>query len=87
MKPVKPLLAAAAVAATTLLLAACGGSDDDPVPVEDPTLVPSNATSSAAEFFKFAGALMSSETAEALLLTNVSSLPTSETDEPTPLPR
>jgi hypothetical protein len=85
MKPLQPLLAAGAAVATALLLAACGGSDGDDTPAEDPTLVPSSATSSVAAFMKFTGALMSSETAEALLLTGVSALPTSDTDEPMPL--
>ena len=82
-----PLLAAGAAVATALLLAACGGGDgyDEQAPAEDPTLVPASATSSVSAWFKFAAALMSSDSAEALMLTNVSALPTSDTDEPTPL--
>jgi len=82
-KSMQALLAAAAAAC---LLAACGGSGGgDEAPAEDPTLVPSSATGSVSAWLKFTGALMSSETAEALLLTNVSAVPTSETEEPTPL--
>ncbi len=81
-----PFLAAGVVAASALLLVACGGSGGDEAPAEDPTVVPKSATSSTSAWFKFASALAPSDSAEALLLTNVTDLPTSETEEPTTLP-
>lgn len=72
------LLAAAAVAG---LLAACGGNGGDDAPAEDPSHVPTSATASIGAWIAFAKALTSSDTSEALALTNVNTLPTSETDE------
>ena len=77
-------LIALAVAA---LLAACGGGgggSDEPA-AQDPTLVPASATSTTLAWFKFASALAPSDSAEALLLSSVGELPTSETEEPTAL--
>jgi len=83
-----PFLAAGAALACTLALVACGGSDgSDETPAEDPTLVPKSATGSTSAWFKFASSLAPSDSAEALLLTNVSELPTSETEEPMALPQ
>jgi hypothetical protein len=80
------LLAAAAMASAAMLLGACGGSDDEPAPVaEDPTVVPTSATASVTAWVNFAKALMSSDSAEALALSNISTLPVSDTDEPLPL--
>lgn len=87
----KPRWAAVtAAAAAALALTACGGGggDDEGTATQaDPTLVPASATSSIAAFFAFTGALASSETAEPLALTQASTAPVSETDEPVPLPR
>ncbi|MBI5721918.1 MAG: hypothetical protein HZC37_29950 [Burkholderiales bacterium] len=79
-----PFLAAGAAVATALVLAACGGSDDDEAapPAADPTVVPSSATSSTSAWFKFASTLAASDTAEALMLTGIAALPTSDTEEP-----
>lgn len=79
-------LVAAALGASALL-AACGGSEsyEEPVAIEDPNQMPSSATSSTQGLFKFASALAPSDSTEALLLSNVSELPTSETEEPVPL--
>lgn len=78
-----------AVAATTLLLAACGGNDgsDPEVPAEDPSLVPTSATSSTSTWFKFTSALAPSDSSEALLMGSITELPTSETEEPMALPQ
>jgi hypothetical protein len=70
-----------AAAATAGLLAACGGHGDDDAPAEDPSLVPTSATASVGAWITFAKALMSSDSSEALSLTNVNALPTSETEE------
>jgi hypothetical protein len=85
--PFSPFLATAAALAGALMMVACGGSGGDDTPAEDPTLVPRSATGSTAAWFKFASALAPSDSAEALLLTGVGELPTSETEEPTALPR
>ena len=77
-----PWLAAGAALATALLLAACGGGGGDAPPAEDPSLVPTSATSSTSAWFKFVSALAPSDSAEALLLTGVGTLPTSESEEP-----
>ena len=78
-----------AVAATTLLLAACGGSDggDAAVPAEDPSVVPTSATSSTSTWFKFASALAPTDSGEALTMGSITELPTSETEEPQALPQ
>jgi hypothetical protein len=74
---------AAVAAATLLLLAACGGNGgDEPAPIEDPNLVPASAAASTTAWFQFAKALLPSDTSEALALSNVGALPTSETEEP-----
>ena len=78
-----------AAVATTLLLAACGGSggDDTPVLVEDPSLLPTSATSSTSAWFKFTSALAPTDSGEALRMGAITELPTSETEEPMPLAR
>lgn len=81
-----PFLAAGAALVSAFVLVACGGSDDE-TPAEDPALVPSSATGSTSAWLKFASALVPSESAEALQLTNVSESPTSETDEPAAVPQ
>ena len=82
MKQISLLAALTSAACAAVLLAACGGSDsDEPVDIPDPTLVPASATSSTSAWFAFAKALMTSDSAEALKLSNVSALPTSETEE------
>jgi len=80
------LLAAVAAA---VLLAACGGSgsDAEPAPIEDPNLVPASATASTSAWFNFTSALKASDSAEALMLSAISELPTSESEEPLPLPQ
>jgi hypothetical protein len=80
------LPALAAMATAAVLLAACGGSDDEPAPAaEDPTVVPASVSGSVAAWFNFAKALVASDTSEALAMTNINTLPTTETDEPTSL--
>ena len=84
MRKTRTFLTAAAAVSAALLLAACGGNGGDDAPAEDPNVVPRSATSSIAAWFRFAGALASSESSEALLLTNVEAgaLPTSDSEEP-----
>jgi hypothetical protein len=84
-KPRSLLAAAAAAAGAALLLAACGGSDNDATPPDDPAAVPESAASSTSAWFKFATSLMASDTAEPLSLDKISTLPLSESEEPTPL--
>ncbi|MBL8329951.1 MAG: hypothetical protein JNJ71_13990 [Rubrivivax sp.] len=78
---------AAALGASALLLAACGGggSYEEPVAAEDPGAVPASAASSVATWFAFAKALTNSDSADALSLAKVSTLPVSDTEEPLPL--
>ncbi len=83
MSKFKLSLAAAAAAATALLLAACGGNGgDDPAPIQDPTVVPTSASGSTASWVAFAKALAPTESAEALLMGGITTLPISETEEP-----
>jgi len=82
-----PLLAAlaASVAASTLL-AGCGGDSDAPPPPPPPPVasdqVPASAVVSDASLEAFAIGLAQSDTTEPLKLDNVTTLPTSETEEP-----
>ena len=84
-----PLLAAlAASVAAGGLLAGCGGdgSSEAPPPPPPPPVasdqVPASAAASDASLEAFAFGLARSETTEPLKLDNVTTLPSSETDEP-----
>lgn len=84
-----PLLAALATSvAAGSLLAGCGG--DSPPPAPPPPAasneLPASAVASDSALVAFAIALAPSERAEPLLLDQVSTLPTSETEEPIALP-
>ena len=75
-----------------LFLAACGGDSDNPVPPPPPpptaaiTEVPASAAASDAALESFAFTLAKSDTTEPLLLDNVPTFPSSETEEPIPTP-
>ncbi len=82
-----PLLAAlAASVAAGGLVAGCGGdSDATPPPPPPPvamTEVPASAAASDAALEAFAIALAPTETGDPLLLDNITTLPSSETEEP-----
>ena len=82
-----PLLAAlAASVAAGSLVAGCGGdSDATPPPPPPPaamTEVPASAAASDAALEAFAIALAPTETGDPLLLDNITTLPSSETEEP-----
>lgn len=84
-----PLLAAlaASVAAGSLLAGCGGGGGSSPPPPPPPppvaiTEVPASAAASDAALEAFAIALAPTETSEPLLLDNVTTLPSSETEEP-----
>jgi hypothetical protein len=79
-------------ALASLFLAACGGDSDSPVPPPAPaptaaiTEVPASAAASDAALESFAFTLALSDTTEPLLLDNVPTFPSSETEEPIPTP-
>ena len=80
-------------ALASLFLAACGGDSDNPVPPPPPapppvsmTEVPASAAASDASLESFAFTLALSDTTEPLLLDNVPTFPSSETEEPIALP-
>ena len=85
-----PLLAAlAASVAAGSLLAGCGGDSDmaaapppPPPPPMTVTEVPASAAASDAALEAFAIALAPTETGDPLLLDNITTLPSSETEEP-----
>ena len=85
-----PLLAAlAASVAAGSLLVGCGGDGDGgdvaaapPAPPVTVTEVPASAAASDAALEAFAIALARTETGEPLLLDNITTLPSSETEEP-----
>lgn len=80
-----PLLAAlAASVAAGGLVAGCGGDSSPPAPPPPPVSneVPASAAATDASFEAFAIGQAPSETAEPLLLDNITTLPTSETEEP-----
>ena len=83
-----PLLAAlAASVAAGSLLSGCGGDSDSPPPAPPPppvaiTEVPASAAASDAALEAFAIALAPTDTGEPLLLDNITTLPSSETEEP-----
>jgi len=70
------------------LLAACGGDSAPPAPPPPAASneLPASAVASDSALVAFAVALAPSETAQPLLLDQVSALPTSETEEPVALP-
>ena len=71
--------------AAAMLLAACGGGGGyDVAPAEDPTRVPASATSSTGAWFMFARALALApdDTGDPLMLTGITEMPTSETEDP-----
>ncbi len=86
----RPSLRAAFVASLAAggLLAGCGGDSDvaaappPPPPPPAATEVPTSAVATDASFEAFAIGQARSETAEPLLLDNITTLPTSETEEP-----
>ena len=84
-----PVLAAlAASVAAGGLLAGCGG-DSTPPPPPPPAAsneLPASAVASDSALVAFAIAQAPSEMAEPLMLDQVSTLPTSETEEPVTLP-
>ncbi len=66
------------------LLAGCGG-DSNPAPAPPPAAsneVPASAAASDAALEAFAFGLAASDTAEPLMLDNIATLPTSESEEP-----
>ena len=70
------------------LVTACGG-DSSPPPAPPPAAsneVPTSAVASDASLEAFAIGLPQSDTTEPLMLDNVSTLPSSETEEPIALP-
>ncbi len=79
-------------ALASLFLAACGGDSDNPVPPPPPpppvasNEVPASAAASDAALESFAFTLALSDTTEPLLLDNVPTFPSSETEEPIPTP-
>jgi len=84
-----PVLAAlAASVAAGGLLAGCGGDSTPPAPPPPAASneLPASAVASDSALVAFAIALAPSEMAEPLLLDQVSTLPTSETEEPIALP-
>lgn len=84
-----PLLAAlAASVATGGLLAGCGGDSSPPAPPPPAASneLPTSAVASGSALEAFAIANAPSETTEPLMLDQVSTFPTSETDEPIALP-
>jgi hypothetical protein len=82
------LLGASAVA--SLFLAACGGDSDSPNPPPPPpapiTQVPTSAAASDMALEAFAFNLALSDTKEPLGLDNITTLPTSEVEEPIATP-
>ena len=76
----------AATLAVGGLLAGCGGDSSTaaapPPPPPPPTELPASATASDAALEAFAIALAPTETGDPLLLDNVTTLPSSETEEP-----
>jgi len=83
-----PLLAAlAASVAAGGLLAGCGGDSSPPAPPPAASNeLPASATASDSALVAFAIAQAPSEMAEPLMLDQVSTFPTSETEEPVTLP-
>ena len=74
-------------ALTSLFLAACGGDSDTPAsPPAAADQVPASAAANSASLEAFALAQPQSETASPLLLDNVPTFPTSETESPIVLP-
>ena len=73
-----------------LFLAACGGDSDSPVPPPPPpapiTQVPASAADSSASLESFAFNLALTDDTEPLGLDNITTLPTSETEEPIATP-
>lgn len=84
-----PLLAAlsASVAAGAMLVG-CGGDSNPPAPPPPAASnqLPTSAVASDSALEAFALAQAPSETADPLLLDNVTTFPTSETEEPIALP-
>ena len=70
-----------------LFLAACGGDSDSPATPPAPmTQVPASAAANDLALETFAFNLALTETGEPLGLDNITSLPTSETEDPVPTP-
>lgn len=71
-------------AAAALILAACGGDDDSPP--QAATQVPASAAASDLTLETYALGLAQTDTGEPLGLDNITTLPSSETEEPIVLP-
>ena len=87
-------LAAGMSLVAALFLAACGGGGDGgmsappppPPPPPAPNELPLSAAASVASWVAYAVSLAPTETAEPLMLDLITSVPTSETDEPIAVP-